>query len=512
MNGIRGLNPTDVELKTMFSDAGAERGSKSDRWSDYAGWTLPYLYSASEDETDEEMQHDFQSLGAQAVNHLANKITMTLFAPARPFFRLELTQEQSQGLVDAGLSLSNIETLTGKVEKQAMRHMEKVSLRTAVIMAIKTLITLGNTLMFFPPDGSKAQVYNLRDYIVRRDMSGAVIQIVTRDRRVCSTLPEDVRMACKLKGHEDDDKIELFTGVTRQPDGKFYVKQEVDEAMVVPESIGLYNEKDLPWVALTWNMVRGQDYGVGLVEEFAGDFSVYSKLAANTLDLVSISSDIKILINPMGQTDVDTLNDSAPGTYVYGSADDVAYLQMEKSQDYTFIQTVMEMYARRIGSAFLLGSAVTRDAERVTAVEIQMQANELEASLGGVYSRLAEDMQQPLARQLLKTVDSKLTDIEPVILTGIESLSRNSEHEQMMSFLNDLTIFNNVPEQLLANIKLNDMAKILATNRGIEHGKFMKTDKEMQKEREAAAKAQAQQVEADAAGQAMGEQAGTPPM
>ena len=510
MNDIKGLSQSKVELKTMFSDAGNERGSKSDRWNDYAGWTLPYLYTQDEDGTNEEMQHDYQSLGAQAVNHLANKITMTLFAPARPFFRLELSQEQSMALQEMGLSAANIETLTGTVEKQAMRHMEKVSLRTAVIMAIKTLITLGNTLMFFPPDGGKAQVYNLRDYTVRRDMSGKVLQIITRDRRVMSTLPEEIRMACKMKGHDDDDKIELYTGITRQPDGKFFVKQEIDEVQVVTETFGLFLEKDLPWIALTWNLVRGQDYGVGLVEEFAGDFSVYSKLSCNVLDLVAISSDIKILINPMGQTDVDTLNDSAPGTYVYGNVEDVAYLQMEKGNDYSFIQTVMEMYSRRIGSAFLLGSAVTRDAERVTAVEIQMQANELESSLGGVYSRLAEEMQQPLARQLLKTVDSQLTDIEPVILTGIESLSRNSEHEQMMAFVNDLAMFNNIPESLLGTIKLNDMTKILATNRGIEHAKFMKTDEEMQKEREAAAAAQAQQVEADAAGQAMGEQAGQP--
>ena len=139
-----------------------------------------------------------------------------------------------------------------------------------------------------------------------------------------------------------------------------------------------------------------------------------------------------------------------------------------------------------------------------------MQANELESSLGGVYSRLAEEMQQPLARLLIATVDSKLKDIEPAILTGIESLSRNSEHEQMMAFVNDLAMFNNIPEQLLGNIKLNDMAKILATNRGIEHDKFMKTDAEIQREREAAAKAQAEQVQADAAGQALGEQAGQP--
>jgi len=508
---LKGLSREDAELKTIFEQMKGERGTQESNWEQFAGWTLPYLYTQSEEHTSQDqMQHDYQALGAQAVNHLANKIVMTLFAPARPFFRLELTQEQNIGLQDLGLSAANIETLTGKVEKQAMKHMEKVALRTSVITAVKNLITLGNSMIYFPSTGQKSQVYNLRDYMVRRDMGGKVLQIITRDQRVTSTLPEAMRDLCHSNGHDDSDKIDLFTGITRMPNGKFWVKQEIDALFITDTEGGTYLEKDLPWMALTWNLMRGEDYGVGLVEEYAGDLSVYSRLSASTLDLVSMAADIKILINPMGQTDVDTLNDSAPGTYVYGNVEDVAYLQLEKNSDFGFISAVMETYARRIGAAFLLGSQVTRDAERVTATEIQMQANELESSLGGVYSRLAEEMQQPLARLLIATVDSQLKDIEPAILTGIESLSRNSEHEQMMAFVNDLAMFNNIPEQLLGNIKLNDMAKILATNRGIEHDKFMKTDKEIQREQEAAAKAQADQVQADAAGQAMGEQAGQP--
>jgi hypothetical protein len=506
-----GLDTRTAELKTLFDQQVSERGTQEQRWEDYAGWTLPYLFTR-DTANDQEMQHDYQALGAQAVNHLSNKIVMTLFAPARPFFRLELNQEQQNQLIDAGLTPENIETLTGKVENQAMRNMEKVALRTSVIMAIKNLIALGNTMVYFPPNGDKSQVYNLRDYTVKRDMGGKVVQIITRDRRVIGTLPAEMREQCKMNGHKDHDKISLFTGITRRPaDGKFFVKQEIDELFIVdPDGTGLYNEEDLPWMALTWNLIRGEDYGVGLVEEYAGDFSVYSKLSESNLNLASIAADIKILVNPMGQTDVDTLNNSESGTYVYGTIDDVAYLQLEKMSDFAFVDKIMDTYARRIGSAFLLNSQVTRDAERVTATEIQLQANELESSLGGVYSRLAEEMQQPLARQLLATVDSELKDIEPVILTGIESLSRNSEHEQMMLFLNDLTIFNNVPEQLLGTIKLIDMAKILATNRGIEHDKFMKTTDELNRERKAAEDAAAEQEAKMSAANAAGQQAGNP--
>ncbi len=493
---IKGLSQTECELKVAFDDNVNKRGTQEQQWEDYAGWTLPYLYP-EDDSTGTEMQHDFQALGAQAVNHLANKIVMTLFAPGRPFFRLELTPEQQAGLLAAGLTAADVEVLTGRVERESMRNMEKVNLRTSVIGALKNLIVLGNTLIFFPPKDKmqqKSQIYSLRDYTIRRDLGGNVLQIITRDRRVVSTLPEDLQAACKFKGHKDDDKVDLFTGVTRQNDGKFFVKQEVADIQIVGESYGLYTERELPWMALTWNLVRGEDYGVGLVEEYAGDFSVYSQLSESVLNLAAIASDIKILVNPASQTDIDALNESESGTFVHGLPDDVQYLQLEKMQDFQFVQGILDVYGRRLGSAFLLNTQVTRDAERVTAEEIRLQANELESSLGGVYSRLAEEMQQPLARLLIEMLESDLSEIEPVILTGVESLSRNSEHEQMMLLLNDLTILNNVPEMALGELNITELTRILAANRGIEMDKILKTDEQKQAEQQAAMQQQEQMM------------------
>ncbi len=116
-----------------------------------------------------------------------------------------------------------------------------------------------------------------------------------------------------------------------------------------------------------------------------------------------------------------------------------------------------------------------------------------------------------MARRLVSNVSGELSNIEPRILTGVESLSRNSEHEQMMLFINDLTLFNNIPEPMMATMKLNDMAKILATNRGIEHDKFMKTKEEVEEERKEVQKRAQQQQFAEAAAGAAGQQAGAPP-
>jgi hypothetical protein len=499
-----GLSETDPELKQQFDFFIGERSYLEHRWEDYAGWTLPFLFPHEEYWSTTEMQHDYQSLGAQALNHLANKIAMTLFPPSRPFFRLELTPEQTQLLQQNELEQADIELLTSMAERRSMRNGEKIRLRAAVIMAMKNLIGLGNTLIYYPDEiGDPTQVYNMRDYVVKRDMSGEVMQIITRDRKAVGTLPPEMQTLVVGEGYNNDQKVDLYTGVTRLPSGAYFVKQELEQLAVT--TTGAYAENDLPWTALTWNLVRGQDYGNGLVEEYAGDFHVLSSMAEANVNLAAIASDIKILVNPMGQTDVDTLNTSPPGTYVHGVPTDVAYLQLEKMAEFQFVKGFMDDYARRIGSAFMLNTQVTRDAERVTAEEIRMNTNELEASLGGVYSRLAEDMQQPVARYLLKSVSPELAAIEPVILTGVESLSRNSEHEQILLLIQDMTMMQNIPDPLAMFLKYDDIVKVLAANRGLEYQKFLKTRDEVEQDQQQAQQQQAQMAMAESAAQNMGQ-------
>ena len=477
------LSRTDIEIKAAFDKCVMERSYLEHRWLDYAGWTLPFLFPHEEYYSTVEMQNDYQSLGAQAVNHLANKIVMTLFPPSRPFFKIEIDPQTSGALEEMGFSEGDIDVFTSRAEREAMKNMEKVKLRTAVILAVKNLITLGNTIVYYPDKLNRpVQVYNLRDYTIKRDMSGQLMQILTRDRKHIDTLPTELRMMWDGNSPHADGRIDLYTSITLNEDNQFFVKQELEDTYLIPESFSIYPKDKLPWNALTWNLVRGQDYGNGLVEEYSGDLHVYSNMSESQMKLAAIAADIKILVNPMGQTDVDTLNESEAGTYVYGLPTDVAYLQLEKMAELNFVNHIMETYSRRISSAFLLGTQVTRDAERVTAEEIRMQTNELEASLGGVYSRLAEDMQQPLAMKLLESVNEELAALSPQILTGVESLSRNSEHEQMVLYINDLALMASIPEPLHPYIRWDDFAKVLASNRGLEYSKFVKDTEEVEED------------------------------
>lgn len=499
------IDPNLPELQGMFKALLADRSIYNDRWEDYAGWTLPYVYQTDEYDTTTELQNDYQSVGAQAVNHLTNKITSTLFHPGRSFFKIDLRNEQYQELLEAGVDKTEADTVMAAVEKQSLKQMEIVSLRTAVLTAMKSLIITGNSLLYMPTDGSKMQVFNLRDYVVKRDMSGNMHTLIMRDNHDVKTLPQDIMQQALDDGLGMDDEVELYTGVILGKSGKYLVRQEVNASFIVQRNQGVYSKEKLPWIPLSWNLARGHDYGTGLVEDYSGDFHVLSVLSETIMNMSAIASDIKGLVNPMGTTDIDALNDSVSGTWCYGREEDVSYLSLDKLADLAFLNEQVDKYSRRIGSAFLLNSAVTRNAERVTAEEIRQQAAELEESLGGVYSRLAEELQQPLAARLLDTMDSKLKGLDLVILTGVESLSRTSDLEQMLLFFQDSALLAQLPDQVLARLKVGNVLASFGNARQVEYGEWIKSEEEFQKEQAERAAKEAAQEQMNARGKAQGE-------
>ena len=479
-------------LKAEFQQLMNKRSTISTQFEDYSGWTLPYLYKPEGSDEDTEAQHDYQSVGAQAVNHLANKIAATLFPPGRPFFRMDLTDEQYEQLTTDGMQKVEVEKILSKAEKAAMKKMSTAKMRTALLAAIKHLVVFGNALLFFPTSSAeihKAQVYNLQDYVIQRDMSGEIVTIITRDNHQMVTLPEDVQgLVITADGKDNEDpnkKVELYTVARRMFDGRYLVYQELENEIEVPRSRGVLTKDDLPWIALTWNLERGANYGTGLVEEYAGDFHTLSSLSEALLVLSGLVSDIKILVDPMGSTDVDTLNNSDSGTFVYGNAEDISFLQLEKFQDMRFLREQMQDYEARINKGFLMTNGAIRDSERTTAEEVRLVANELEGSFGGVYSRLAEEMQMPIAKRIITRLHKGLSDIEPLIVTGVESLSRTSELDQMMQFFNDLAMLANLPERAAERLDFEKVITKLGAARAIDYDDFLLSQEQVDENRKA---------------------------
>lgn len=495
--------PNHDRLHHIFATRDLKRTSILSKAAEYARWTLPYVFPETGTTETTELQLSADSIGAQAVNHLSNKVVSTLFPGQRLFFRLRVDAEAKK-LINAAAqaeaqdedvndqvkqAISKLELELANIEAEAQEYMDMVAYRPEATHAAKLLIITGNALIYHP-EGQPVRVYSMRDYVVVRDVSGAWIELITRESKTFETFAKDVQeqiMNNPLdanKKYLPDTEVTIYTQVKLdEGTGKYVVKQEADNVDLGIRGAS-YPKAIVPWIPLTWNLIRGEDYGRGLVGDFAGAFHAINIMSQTLLNLAAIMGDIKFLVDPQSSVNVAALNNSPAGSYHSGKLDAVGAIQTNKQSDAQFIATMIDRYQKQISQAFLLNSNLTRQAERVTAEEIRRDAEELETSNGGIYSALAAKWQVPTANITLDAIGFEgIGDgIIPQIVTGMDSLSRAGELENLQVWIGYLTLLQNVPEDVRARIKISDYMKYVGVNTQVDSDGFTKTEAEFQAE------------------------------
>jgi hypothetical protein len=524
-------------LKSRWEQLNSKKTTILKHCEKYAAWTLPYMFPPENNQPQDELPVDIDAVGAQGVNHLSNKIISTLFPSKSLFFRLHIDQETkdlmskalqvaSGGLTAADDLKAQLETqllaaqdLLQSAENRAEDHLDFVQYRPQAINAMKLLIITGNALMFHPEDGLPVQVYNLRNYHVVRDCSGEPVEIMTREKRAYATFHPDIkdklqanarfRAMHKAAGdtskdsYEDDTEVCIYTQICLEDDGKFHVYQYADEILL--DNSRTYTKRTLRWIPLVWNLVQGEDYGRGLVQDYAGAFHSLIVLQSALLNIAAVMGDIKFFIKPSSLIDVVAVQNSLPGSYHEGDWQEIGTPQVSKLADAQFIQSQIEMYRKQIGTVMMLTTQVTRDAERVTAEEIRQQVDELESSNSGIYSRMAAGWQvQTAYLALLDTGFTGIGDgVEPTVITGMDSLSRAGEAANLRAFMTDLAMLQAVPPEMIQAIKKPAFIKQIAQYHQVNYEAWVMTDAELkaEQEREMQQQAQLQQQQVDGQGQ-----------
>lgn len=477
----------------------SEKQPYMNRGEQYSRWTLSHVFPPESYNGNISLDQDWDSVGAQSVNHLSNKLMLTLFAPARPFFRLDAEEAALTKMAqEMGVDEAKVKLMLSRAEKAAVKRLNKKNARTALAHLLKLLVVTGNALFYLPKTG-KARTYNLRDYVVQRNSQGDLQELILREEFTVDQLSDEEReQVMAAKGAKANDKVKLYTWVLRDGD-RFTVTQFADD--VVLSGNGVYEENELPYIPVTWNLVTGDHYGIGHVEEYQGEFHTVDVLQQSLVEGAAVAAQLKFLVNPNGSADVEELNNADNGDYVWGSPDDVTTVNVDKVQDWSVLQGIISQAEQRIGRGFLVNSAITRDAERVTAEEIRIQASELENALGGVYSHLAEQLQQPIAVILLNEIDLgglEAEGIEPIVTTGIDSLSRGSEHEQMMLFLQDTSIMNTIPEEVRGILQVDNLLSQMAMGRGVKYEDLIKSKEQQEADQQKALARQKELMQAEA--------------
>jgi len=162
--------------------------------------TLPYLIEhIYSDKQTEEMDTTYDSIGARGVNHLANKIMLSMFSSITPFFRLEITDAVKRQLFAAMPELDDTKLveLLSQAEVHGIKQLGALALRPMLFEVVKHLIALGNVLLDLT---DKPMAIGIRDYCVVRAKSGKAMEIVLREVLAYEELTEEVQTFVKSKG------------------------------------------------------------------------------------------------------------------------------------------------------------------------------------------------------------------------------------------------------------------------------------------------------------------------
>ncbi len=452
--------------------------------------TIPSLIPESTTGTRAKIKTPFQAVGARGVNSLASKLLFALLPPSTAFFKLsidslELLKQGQEGLeteIDKGLRT---------IETALMNEIEISNDRVAMFEALKHLIVGGNVLLYLTDDGLK--VYPLSKFVCKRDAVGNVLEIITQESVNPNALPSEFLEQIKKKENYDektmDSDLDIYTYVRRVNDDFMWYQECKGEK--IPGTDGRSKVDVSPWITLRFVRIDGEDYGRGYVEEYRGDLISLESLMQAIIEGAAASAKTLFLVNPNGVTRAATLAKAPNGAIREGSATDISVMQVNKGADFNVSFSAIQRIESRLEYAFLMARSVQREAERVTAAEVTMMANELENSLGGIYSILTQEFQLPyLKRRMHMLVRSgkapKLPEkiVKPKIVTGVQGLGRGNDRNKLVEFIGTVSQALG-PDIMRQYMNVDEAIKRLATSIGIDTANLVKTQEEIQAEQQA---------------------------
>ncbi len=490
-----------MDAKKRYDKLVTARNNYLNRAEEAARLTIPQLYTGNKSDDDNmgnTYANPYQSLGARGVNNLANKIVLTLFPPATAFFKMGISpitlknMNKGEGEIDQALQV---------LEKSIVNEMETSQLRSALVDLLKQGIVGGSALLHIPMKDDP-KVISMEHFGIKRTKSKTILELIIKERLVYSELDKDSKAEVEKsdefkEDHKTDKKpMDVYTVVIRQDDGMYREHQEI-LGLKMTGTEGTYKADDMPYIFVPF-VDRGENYGRSYIEDFIGDLNSYEGLRKSVLEAAAESARIIYLIKPNATLTVKKLQSANSGDVLLGNPDDVGVLQADKRLDLQIAQQEMEILRLDLSTMFLLDSSVRRNAERVTAEEIRRVSQELEVSLGGIYSTLANVVQKPSVRLYLGRLkekklinDSLKNSIDLEITTGSAALGRGTEFSSISTFLQ--TMQTVLGQEFQAFMKMPELIARVANSLDISTAELVKTTEELQIEAQAAQQAQLEQ-------------------
>lgn len=444
-----------------------------------------------------------QSFGALCVNNLASKLMFMAFPPGQPIMTIEPVTTRFQKDIDADPALyGKVLLACSQLEVRHRKRLQQTPLATAYVGYMKLLIVGGNALWKHVKLDSPS--YHRPDsYVVSRDRAGhpllsiheEVVRVATLDDDVQDLIYEKTPELLEGESKEWEREVKLYSvcqlRVADNGERTWCYWQEY-EGTYIPDSGIETDYDDCPqWPG--WLIpVFGSNWGRGYCEEYRGDLFTAEANASSINDIAALAGYALLFVKPSSRTSLRQVRTAKNLEFHSGSAEDLSVFRSEKTADGSFIVNNLEAVVRRLGSAFLLESAVMRQGERVTKEEVVRVGNQLDRAMGGVYTEVAQGNQRRIilrAMRLHEEADPKLPRtpdgvFEIGIITGIDAMGRSNEDVALSELGAELNATFG-PQAAAKALSVTDFATRKAAAKGIKPDGLVRTQEQIDAETQA---------------------------
>lgn len=474
-------------IQDRFRQLDVERTSKLDRAREASALTIPSVLPPENWTEKDPLIQPSSSVPARGVTNLASRMLSALI-PLNdlPFFDFKVkTGVEIPAELDAFLS-----TLSSQVYTKIISG----NFREITFEALQQLIITGDVIMILEDD------FNFRllrqdHYVMRRNIVGKPVEIIHLEY-VPDEANKDIMDYYDYSAEYGKKGYKTFyVRLTyNEDDDKWYVAREDEDGVIVDE--GVYSV--LPYAALRWTGIVGENYGRSHCEEIFGDIQSLEAYTQAMLEGMAAASAFWIGVNPAGVTNIEDVAGRDNGSYISARREDVFTISPSDTltPQIQSISAAVDTMRREVSTAFLMTGAAIPSGDRVTATAVRMIGSELETVLGGAFSAIARDMMQPIVSRTVFMMlengdidprlaegfgDNGILDIE--ILTGLQALSRDSELTKLIQMGE---MVRNLPPESLATFKWDAYTTALITALGFDPQNWVKSEQEAQMEQEAA--------------------------
>jgi len=392
----------------------------------------------------------------------------------------------------------------GKLERndgQAKTRTRRAGFRSRMRTAISQLLICGDVLLQLT-DRYSIKVHRLDNYVTFRDTSGDVLYHITQEEIDPLSLSEKMLETCNLdkemlRNKSTEQRMcKLYTRVAWQWDSESWlIQQEVNDKIIVTSK-----EETSPYFSVPFELAPAAHYGIGLCQSNIGDIRSMNELTERTLDFAALASKHLFALDHNSQVRPQDLAQPT-GSVIQarvtaGQISDVGVLRADKLTDFNVVNSVRESIRRDLSSVMLMEGETTPTGDRVTAYQVQRVAMELEGALGGVYAPIADAMQVPLIERLLYQLrrDGDLPElpqesVEIEAVTGISALSREADQGKLMQLMQVLA---QLGPDTMSRLDMSVLLDLMMRQSGIYEPGLVKSQEDIDAEREAAMEQQQQ--------------------